>query len=713
MSNPFSINRGLLTAEQFNNYEDYYSSSHISFAHHSAAQQTPTYYFCEINFNQTPSSTMQCVASYFDHKNFKSLKNHTKSNKVKPLELISKYINSSNDAFCKPDSIKNFFNYLKKERVAYSMYNNVIYLLNNCLINHEKYGIEYDHLIYEAIKNLPKTIKTPSITRSTLGDKLFSHRHSAQEEKALWSSFNATLYFAFDVINNYQSTLIEHFSKSTEAFELLTSTINKCNKNKWTFERTSKLASINSIYRDMLRDIYIRNDELSLFPLISSNSNRNILESYLNTFKIKEPTTLLEYVSLFYNETEDRVQRSRWFSDDKKKNIKVNNTLISKWLHPDLIRGYPSKIELSIFFSLLAKHQLQKSLLVKLSLNHIDQNENLGIIILGEVKERSGKGRGQVVEFSKANERKEYEIAKSFVDKITKFYKETNTAHEKTFCSLFTIREFTYFYFLEDFYPIYPKSIPKEAHYFLKTFILQKEVVGKSKLTKWGKKKTLQLNWGNLTQTQKVVFGFDYKIYKSERFNMPKAEQPIESSIEACKRAHSLEVDINTYEARIQNPILLEADHTAGRQVADSMTEDAHTLLKKMREISVSEAEEMLGVKRPSETLNESGFAEFIKLSGKDVNDYLGIKDKEEILIIKHPLVLAFLKQKINQIDIYIESLRRDQSSPYQEKSNKVNEIEGLRIVLATLANNFNEVEHVKSDEILAEYDLPLCDPII
>ncbi|MEZ9987350.1 hypothetical protein, partial [Vibrio sp. 10N.261.49.A3] len=236
------------------------------------------------------------------------------------------------------------------------MYNNVIYLLNNSLRNHEKYGIEYDHLIYEAIRNLPKTIKTPSITRSTLGDKLFSHRHTAQEERALWSSFNATLYFAFDVINNYQSTLIEHFSKSTEAFELLNSTINKCNKNKWTFERTSKLASVNSIYRDMLRDIYIRNDELSLFPLISSNLNRNILESYLNTFKIKEPTTLLEYVSLFYNETEDRVQRSRWFSDDKKKNIKVNNTLISKWLHPDLIRGYPSKIELSIFFSLLAKH---------------------------------------------------------------------------------------------------------------------------------------------------------------------------------------------------------------------------------------------------------------------------------------------------------------------------------------------------------------------
>ncbi|MFA0233184.1 hypothetical protein AB4491_29965, partial [Vibrio sp. 10N.261.45.A7] len=197
-SNPFSINRGLLTAEQFNNYEDYYSRSHISFAHHSVSQQTPTYYFCEISFNQTPSSTMQCVASYFEHKNFKSLKNHTKSNKVKPLELISKYISSSNDEFCKPDSMKNFFNYLKKERVASSMYNNVIYLLNNSLRNHEKYGIEYDHLIYEAIRNLPKTIKTPSITRSTLGDKLFSHRHTAQEERALWSSFNATLYFAFD-----------------------------------------------------------------------------------------------------------------------------------------------------------------------------------------------------------------------------------------------------------------------------------------------------------------------------------------------------------------------------------------------------------------------------------------------------------------------------------------------------------------------------------
>ncbi|OZS41429.1 hypothetical protein ASV53_23745 [Photobacterium sanguinicancri] len=250
--------------------------------------------------------------------------------------------------------------------------------------------------------------------------------------------------------------------------------------------------------------------------------------------------------------------------------------------------------------------------------------------------------------------------------------------------------------FLPVLYKNFPSEVPEDCHLFLD--IIQQH-------------SKPRIFWTNIAQSEKVT-QYEYKVTHHNK-NIDNYENEVDEEIESTQRAHTRRVDIDTYEGRSRSPIMLESDQSAGRQVADAMTEDALRLSKVMKSITLSEAETLLGIDMPSDSCNEEAFAEFINLTNKDINDYLGIEDDEDILIIRHPLVLAFLKMKVNQIDNNIKSLIFDQQDMTTLTSDKVAEIEGLRIVLANMIDKFDEIEHVEADKIITNYDLPPCDPLV
>ncbi|WP_256964258.1 hypothetical protein [Vibrio diabolicus] len=121
----------------------------------------------------------------------------------------------------------------------------------------------------------------------------------------------------------------------------------------------------------------------------------------------------------------------------------------------------------------------------------------------------------------------------------------------------------------------------------------------------------------------------------------------------------------------------------------------------------------MFDLSSESEKLTAMELTEFINKTGCDITEFLGVEYESSLLFVKHPLVLAFLKLHIDHIDKSLPKLIIDQVSIGETLSDKVIKAEALRVVLASIIEEFEGTLHREADEILRDYELPVFAPII
>lgn len=375
-----------------------------------------------------------------------------------------------------------------------------------------------------------------------------------------------------------------------------------------------------------------------------------------------------------------------------------------------------SKEECAIFRMLLAKYQFTPAMIHKLRGSCVVFNDDIGdeSVQIFEFKNRAGPipdtKRGHTVVFTKRKERFEYSLVKQYYNTYSLHCQLHHHDIETT--TLITVghsgKSIKSLGFLEQHYDSIKWGFSEKASYFLRVWCKAKEDTKNNETNKF----LFSLGFSTISQTQKTMM-FDYQIIKGGDGELP-VNNEIENNLGANQRVHTHKTDINVYEARNVSPIMLEADHKVGRQVANLFTEEARRLGAGIKTMTLSQIRQAYGLDTPSDQLNNGGdLKEILDKTGCDVTDYLGIKREDDIVIVKHPLVLAIMKKYIKHIDSGINELIMDQQSANKILTDKVIQIEARRVVVASLIEQFDETLHADAKKILDEYEIPTFPPLV
>lgn len=230
--------------------------------------------------------------------------------------------------------------------------------------------------------------------------------------------------------------------------------------------------------------------------------------------------------------------------------------------------------------------------------------------------------------------------------------------------------------------------------------------------------KVITLTPTNLSQSGKLE-EFEYQISDkgdSQDSLMPSTDSEISEEVSSALRNHSLAVDVNTYFARSQSKIMLDAFHRVGAQVGNAMVDESKELAVILAgKVSLKEIREFTGSATESESLSTiEGFGEFINKSGYSFNDFFGIQEGEKLIIIQHPVILAIIKDYIHFIDINLDKLLHDQGiKSGGNHPRKIAEVESLRAVLQIISEyHFDETLHVQADAFIEQYEMPSYQPL-
>jgi hypothetical protein len=223
----------------------------------------------------------------------------------------------------------------------------------------------------------------------------------------------------------------------------------------------------------------------------------------------------------------------------------------------------------------------------------------------------------------------------------------------------------------------------------------------------------------NISQAEKIN-QFDYTISPKNLNEMEilSSGGPVEE-LQAALRNHSLAVDVNTYFARSRHPIMLEAEHLVQAQVGNKLLEESRILgVALAKKTTLKDIQILTGTTTQSEKINSiEGLNEFIsKTNGYQLNDFFALERGSELIIIKHPVVLAVIKHYIHFLDDSLKSLDFDQTRDMDQDSSipeKIVQTEALRVVLSVMSETqFEEPLHRKADEFISEYEMPTFKPI-
>ncbi|MEZ8310035.1 hypothetical protein AB4393_15440 [Vibrio splendidus] len=653
--------------------------------------------------NSIQSPLLDCLFACLSSKSVRERSLSSKNRLSRDLKTLFLAIENDIDRINDRGFIKSLFILLKKNGVAVGSFNSIVGLLNKALKSHELYGVEYSIEIKNALKELPRTVAEEAKPRDTLGQKLLGRHNSNQAEKQLWSGFNGFLREAWEISNELDSLIQSEYRHDMDLYnQIIEAYMGKNSFNSYPSELQRKLLiTLSRCYID-------RNERL--LALHSSPEKLVYVED---------------------NETPLRFY-SYWFSKGKKcfkghakvlGKGSVTIPLSTGLLLPRHDAAF-TDLELIVCRLILAKYQFSESMLSRLTPSCISVNLSSGkggSVQIEENKNRGGSNpntkRGHVYIFTRTKNKFEFDVFSQFYNKLSKYYTENNLSLDDTPISKasqtksFGKSIYNVTKQFENAVTNFPACFSDETAHFIQTWVTAKK---EFKAASQGKqKKNLHLGLTAISTTQKVM-QFDYHLVDKEVSDTSiEANDGVTEQMDAEQRSHTLKTDINVYEARNHSPVMLEADHKVGQQVANRMVEEARLLRGKAKVVSLSEVKDMFDLSSESEKLTAMELSEFINKTGCDITEFLGVEHESSILFVKHPLVLAFLKAHVNHIDESLPALIEDQKSIGEMFSDKVIKTEALRVVLASIIEEFEGVLHRKADEILHENELPVFAPII
>ncbi|HFD4043598.1 TPA: hypothetical protein ACGU4V_003743 [Vibrio vulnificus] len=632
------------------------------------------------------SPVLDCVFSYLSSNRFKKLSTGSKLIYINILRKIFLYLESKDNLsnINTKGFWRDFFDQLSCDTSS-TEYNYIVRLLRSSCEQAESYGTQHCKEIRNALKEFPKTVTVDKIPRATLGEKILGKHNSSSQEKKLWRGFSAFLEEAGEILMHHNSSLREHYAAGLPYFIEL-------------WERTGKTRSWIDQSTE-LKDFTLR-----FISDAFNNKDEKLLVLHKITALEHNESKPSDVCSLFVSKRLNRLVRERYSSASKIDKLRLSIHL----LKPTYLL-IPALEELVIFKFLLSKWQFTPTMIDSFTPSDITLNPTVNSLQISENKNRSGSNpettRGHQVIFKKNSHRFEYRFFSYLLEKANLAFeyqgldpKLDPISKLGVLCSnqSSSIGVFGNPCLLK--YDVFSK----EAKYFMEA---------------WGEAKSrdkdrFSISGTHISQTQKVML-LDYTIEITTDDDHFGSEDEINEQMESNQRAHNRTTDINIYESRNLSPVLLEADHLVGQQVANLMTNEAKAISGHLKEMSLSDVREFYGLSTESEILSTSDFSEFIDRTGKDVTEYLGIKDEKEIIIVKHPLVLAMMKLYIQYIDVNISELIVDQISSTAMLSDKVIQVEALRIVIASMIENFDEVLHSQADSIINDYDIPSFPPLV
>lgn len=644
----------------------------------------------------------RALIHYLNSNTFRKLARTSKNDLVPLLLILSDFFSTrAPKGFQNVALFKEYFEELRFKNVSKTTYNRTIHMLKKSFSAYQV--VNTTALSKKFVKAIPDLIPREDGTKLSLADTTFTTKYSVKEEKSLFTAFlssnNLMWQIQYELLNYH-----EELSKEFEIPSLAGASINE-----------KKLEEIHFLYRSRLVELLIENRDWKILAAITRDLDEIQWKGILSKFEIPKNITKMEflYQVVFRKQAGSYGRDSSYKQTSKIKGytpigFPVDQSLSSP---EDCLHGITS-IELTCMLVLLSKMQLQRSLIYKLTAESFTIDDSLQVISIRAIKSRSKKkpsntGRGVVVKITKLGSRVEYELMRKFITRLHSYYTKNNISFDEKLSNYFVFTRPGPLRYLDGIYGNYSNILDKDIIFWIKARHVKYEVQ---------KGKDHSIQWGNITQSAKIA-GMGYRIslaYDADRAYQ--VENEILAEVEASKQAHSHSTRFQAYDGRSQSPIVIESEVTAGRQLADAKVEDSRLILDNIEELSFQEAKKRLGVQMESENWesnSEEQLAMFFNKTGKSVNDFLGIEDEMSVVIVKHPVVLIFIKKKIWQLDHFLDQVSFDQIAITEEESDRVKELSGLRAVLGSIANRFSPSEHAEAEIAEKNYEWADCDPII
>lgn len=202
--------------------------------------------------------------------------------------------------------------------------------------------------------------------------------------------------------------------------------------------------------------------------------------------------------------------------------------------------------------------------------------------------------------------------------------------------------------------------------------------------------------------------------------------EDIDNPEKSEKHAHTAKTEQDVYVLRSRSPILMESEKLFGEQVSHAFFQDAVKVYKDLTRsttiITIEKLREKLGLASLSEmkddyslvkeVFDNSDILDFKLWDGFGVSDWLK-EGSGEIVVIKHPLIAAFMKNQIHHIDQNLPDFANAEVSAGSDTvDEKVSRYLAIRAHIAALLDRFDEEIHAEAEALMKAYELPPLPPL-
>ncbi len=663
---------------------------------------------------------LECLFHELCHRKIKEHTNGTKGGYARALAALFAAIGDRTEHLNNKGFFASLFRTLVANDVNKKEYNQMVCLLSSAVKKHQQYNVPYCMVLKYAIDELPKTVDERYEPRKTLGAKLLPNDSSGSDEKALWRSLIDLFEYCWQLIRSQDEVIKSLYGQNPDKW--LKAVENLPNPKSW--ETTP--AEIKAHIRTGLYQFYPQKDELPL----KQQKKESLLALNLRPAKkayfpdSENPSDLYAHYIKTRNDDVvgfyDRANPPSVLNPTENSRVRIPVN-VNLWLPSASIT--PSELLLKVCAALLYRYQFTESAVKGLTPSDLTYNSDTGTLQVGGIKTRGGPNpdanRGQVHIFNKAS-RYEREMFLFLKNKLDAYYQyhgldvERDTIHSQFGAFGNVINSW---YPLEQSFAAFPNAFPAKCHLFLSTWCKTKEET--KHLTRPGSR--LSLTSTDLSYTAKTISLASYYMREKENADSPqdgeqKSPMPdeIEHQMNATQRGHTVATDDNVYLRRMTSPVMLEKDARSHNQVSKRMIDEARVIGNRARVCNLQELCQEMGIHYQSELMDpKKGLEELLEKAGHDVTDFLGIKHDEQMVFVKHPLVLAFILLYIEHIDTSLDELIVDQSALDIMLSEKVIQVAALRMVLAVMAEEFEPPLHNQAEKYIRDYQLPTFAPLL
>ncbi len=659
-----------------------------------------TKYTFERPNNFKPHSFIDAIFSYLNHFGFK--KKVTATDELLHLKPFLEYLlglGGKNRVF-EPQILIDYANKIKKDGCSQNQYYTTFRMLDfSTKYPYAELDVELSEA-KETLKELqipaPKKVPQPTLT------DIFGIQ-DGEKAKAVWLGFEAFIKHGWNNTQKYKEVIFETVSGEVAKRKL--EIIKSKDGDKTQFQRRENKNLNNSAYALnylLSKKPFYYEPFLALkdFPeKIDLSSNKQ-----LSDFLLIEKEEYLRTV--FLNEigsgAEKQLKKGSFPSPIKDPFNTLYIIRFEYWYRP-------TKVEEDLVRCVLSKYKFTERMYRKMTLDDVTFNttkapktsREIKTVQISEVKYRNGpkskKARGVIEVFDDTTF--EYKMIRKYVDDIDEAMRLNPdfNSKRKLFQTGFDLRGFDWLLKVILTCPswqkgnVYKKAKPfietwKEFEEFNKEYSILSDTRGNisnnqkaliQKYKKLGatvtnvKEFTRYHNRGIVAINPTAIFlscdaysNLNFKILGglNNPTNIP-IENELEAEIGAATRNHSLQTERDIYHPRNRSAIAVEAEHKAGRQIANQMVSDAIDLSEFMKNrtevLTLPEIKGFLGIATDSELTeinHEAAFEELLDATGGvQLNQFFGIeqevKGKLITLIVKSPVVLAAMKIFVEHIE--------------------------------------------------------------